>query len=340
MSEISFAGRVAVVTGAGRGLGRSHALELARRGAKVVVNDVGRSLLGRGDSKDPALSVVHEIVEAGGEATADFNDVGDRDGAAGVIATAVDSYGTVDVLVNNGGHGYLDFMGELDVKAARSIVNVHLLGSMFVTNAAWPIMADKGYGRVIMTTSAAGRGVVMHSAYLAAKAGITGLALVLAEEGRAVGINVNVISPLAATRGGKFMKPSDRLAHLYRPELVTAAVTYLCSDACDVTGAVIASAFGGYRRVQAFENRGFQFDPRGEIRAEDIAEQAAAILDLEGAAPCGDPALDAEVAMRLAATFGEEAPAIMAEFAEFAALADLNNQTARTNVKDYLSVEG
>lgn len=323
---ISFEGQVAVVTGAGRGLGRAHALELARRGAQVVVNDIGRSLLGHGESDEFAQTVVDEITAAGGQAVADTHDLGDPDGAAAVIATAVETFGTIDVLINNGGHGYLSLMGDLDVALTRKLLDVHLLGHLFTTNAAWPIMMEKGYGRIVLTTSGAGHGAVMHTVYTTAKNGIIGLALSLAEESRDVDVNVNVISPVASTRGGKLAIPAESLAHLFRPELVTAAVVYLSSRACTANGSVLASQFGHYKRVEFFDGPGFAFDPRGEVTADNIAAHADQIWSLDGARPSNDPAAAMAFATNLAGVLGDEAPTIMGELMALGTQLDLHNE--------------
>lgn len=333
---ISFEGQVAVVTGAGRGLGRSHALELARRGAKVVVNDVGRSLVGSGESREEAVAVVDEIVASGGEAVADFHDLGDPEGAKAVIDTAVATYGTVDVLVNNAGHGYLALMGDVEVAPTRKLLDVHVLGSIFTTNAAWPIMREKGYGRIVLTTSGAGHGAVLHSIYTAAKNAIIGLALSLAEESRDLDLNVNVISPVASTRGGKVAIPSETLAPLFRTELVTAAVAYLCSRQCLENGTILSSQFGHYRQVAFFEGVGHQFDPRGEVTADDIAAHAAKIWSLEGALPATDPAGQVAFATGLAQAVGEDGPSVLGELMALAPQLDLHNPDTQARLLNEL----
>lgn len=337
MQEISFTNQVAVVTGAGRGLGRSHALDLARRGAKVVVNDVGRGLLGDGGSEEPAEQVVAEIRSVGGQAVSNFDDVSDPAGAQAIVNTAVEAFGRIDVLVNNAGHGYLAPMGELDLDKTRRIIEVHLLGSIYTTNAAWPLMKQQGYGRVVLTTSGAGRGAALHTAYRSAKEGIIGLALTLAEEGAEHNIHVNVVSPVAFTRGSSFLATSDKVGHLYRPELVTAAVAYLASQDCQLNGVTLASSFGQYRRVLSVENLGYQADPREDITADDVAAHLEEIVNMSDAQSCMSPELAAASGARLAAALGEDAGWALTALAESGIKYDLTTDAGRQHLVDYIA---
>ena len=199
--SIRFDNRVAVVTGAGNGLGRSHALELARRGAKVVVNDLGGAVDGKGGATSAADAVVNEIKQAGGTAVANYDSVADASGAANIIQTAVDAFGTIDVLINNAGILRDKSFAKMDLADFEHVVQVHLMGSVYCTKAAWPIMQAQNYGRVVMTTSASGIfGNFGQSNYGAAKTGVVGLMNVLRQEGAKNGIMVNTVAPIAATR--------------------------------------------------------------------------------------------------------------------------------------------
>ena len=204
MSEISFDGRVAIVTGAGGGLGRSHALFLASRGAKVVVNDLGGSVDGKGSDEAAAQKVVDEIAAAGGEAVASFDGVDTAEGGEKIVKTALDAFGKVDVVINNAGILRDVSFHKMTHDQWDAVMNVHLNGTYYVSKAAWNHMREAGYGRIVNTTSAAGLyGNFGQANYAAAKLGIVGLSKTLAQEGHKKGIRCNVIAPVARSRDAR-----------------------------------------------------------------------------------------------------------------------------------------
>ena len=232
MAERRFDDRVAIVTGAGGGLGRQHALTLAERGCKVVVNDLGGSAHGDGKSSSAADKVVEEIRAMGGEAVANYDSV---ENGESIVQTALDHFGTVDIVINNAGILRDVSFAKMTKKDWDLVLKVHLEGSMSVTHAAWPIMREKGYGRIIMTTSAAGLyGNFGQANYCAAKLGLAGLANCLAEEGRSKNIHVNTIAPIAASRLTETIMPPNLLENL-KPEAVSPLVAWLCHEDCEET---------------------------------------------------------------------------------------------------------
>lgn len=253
--DLSFDGRVAIITGAGGALGRSHALELARRGAKVVVNDVGGSVHGEGEAKTPAQRVVDEITALGGQAIANFASVTTPAGGEAILASALDAFGRVDILVNNAGilrDRAFHNMGSDDIDA---VLDVHLRGAMFVTQPAFKLMREQRYGRIINTTSASGLfGNFGQANYGAAKAGLLGLTRVLAQEGARVNILVNAIAPLARTRMTTGLLGD--LEALLDPQCVSAVVAYLAHENCAVNGHVYSVAGGRVARIFMAESRG------------------------------------------------------------------------------------
>src|SRR6478609_7255114 len=247
MADLGYDGKVAIITGAGGGLGRSHALELARRGARVVVNDLGGSVSGEGGDKGPAQTVVDEIEALGGEAVADTNSVATPDGGKAVVQTALDAFGTVDILVNNAGILRDKTFHNMTPELLEPVIQVHLLGAFYVTQPAWLVMRDKGYGRVINTSSNSGiLGNFGQSNYGAAKMGLVGFTRVLANEGRKYNIKVNAIAPVAKTRMTEELLGGfgDKLA----AEEVTPTVCYLAHEDCPVTGEVYSVAGGTVSR--------------------------------------------------------------------------------------------
>jgi NAD(P)-dependent dehydrogenase (short-subunit alcohol dehydrogenase family) len=253
--DLGFDGRVAIITGAGGALGRSHSLELARRGAKVVVNDVGGSVHGEGEAKTPAQQVVDEIIALGGQAIANFASVTTPAGGEAILASALDAFGRVDILVNNAGilrDRAFHNMGSEDIDA---VLDVHLRGAMFVTQPAFKLMREQRYGRIINTTSASGLfGNFGQANYGAAKAGLLGLTRVLAQEGARVNILVNAIAPLARTRMTNGLLGD--LEALLDPQCVSAAVAYLAHENCAVNGHVYSVAGGRIARIFMAESRG------------------------------------------------------------------------------------
>jgi NAD(P)-dependent dehydrogenase (short-subunit alcohol dehydrogenase family) len=278
MADIGFDGKVAVITGAGGGLGREHALELARRGARIVVNDLGGSVSGEGGDVGPAQKVVQEIVDLGGEAVADTNSVATPEGGKAVIQTAVDTFGTVDVVVNNAGILRDKSFHNLTPELLEPVIQVHLLGAFYVTQPAWQIMRQKGYGRVVSTSSNSGvLGNFGQANYGAAKMGLVGFTRVLAIEGRKHGIKANAIAPVAKTRMTEemFGAAGDALD----PKLVAPLVAYLASEACDVSGEVYSAAGGIISRFFIGLTPGY-YNPN--LTAEDIAEHWGEIRAEEG----------------------------------------------------------
>lgn len=276
--DLSFDGRVAVVTGAGGGLGRAHALELGRRGAKVVVNDVGTSLSGDGMEQDRAALVVKEIEELGGTAVADTNSVATEAGGEAVIETAVSAFGRVDIVVNNAGILRDRTFHKTSPDDVDPVLDVHLKGAFNVTRPAWARFREQGFGRVVVTSSSAGFfGNFGQSSYAAAKLGLVGLIKVLAIEGRKYGITANAIGPVALTRMTEgFENPvADRLD----PALVSAVVAYLCHDSCELSGEILSAGGGRVARVFIGVTRGYL---NGELTAEDVRDHLAEIFDDTG----------------------------------------------------------
>ena len=249
MTDKRLSGRVAVVTGAGGGLGRSHALELARHGAHVVVNDV----------VDPG-QVVKEIAALGGSATASHDGVDSWDGGAAIIATAVDTYGRIDIVVNNAGVLRDKSFGKLEPDMVRDVMAVHLDGAFHVSKAAWPHLVKQGSGRIVMTSSGSGLyGNIGQANYGAAKMGLVGLMRVLALEGARSGIQVNAIAPLARSQMTEGVLPEEILERL-SPEWVSPLVAWLASDECVDSGHIYSVAGGYYARVAVVEGPGIRFD--------------------------------------------------------------------------------
>ena len=280
----SFDGRVAIVTGAGGGLGRCHALELAKRGCKVVVNDLGGAMDGTGGSSAAAEGVVAEIKAAGGEAIANGGSVSDRTGARSMVDDAMAAWGRVDIVINNAGILRDKSFAKMDLDDFQMVLDVHLMGSVNVTRAVWPIMREQNYGRVVVTTSPTGLyGNFGQANYGAAKLGLVGLMNTLKIEGVRNNIHTNTIAPVAATRMTENLMTGDALKAL-APELVTPAVIYLCSE--DAPNGVVLQAQGGQFSVACIvENTGVSLGL--EATAEDIGGNFERIADLAGARPRG-----------------------------------------------------
>ena len=269
MAAIDFDGRVAVVTGAGGGLGRSHALSLAARGAKVVVNDLGGSRDGSGSGSEMADQVVTEITDAGGEAVANYDGVHTWEGGQRIVQTALDTWGRIDVVVNNAGILRDTSFAKLDEQALDLVVKVHLYGGFHVARAAWGPMKEAGYGRVINTTSGSGLyGNFGQSNYSAAKLGLVGLTRTLSIEGAKYGITSHVIAPVAASRMTEDIMP-EQLLDVLEPENVSPLVTWLASEACTATGQIFSVGGGYIARVAIVEGEGVSFGTEG-FTAEDV----------------------------------------------------------------------
>ena len=280
--SIDFQGKVAVVTGAGGGLGRCHALELAKRGARVVVNDLGGSMDGTGGSSEAAVGVVDEIKAAGGEAIANGGSVSDPQGAASMVQDAMDAWGRVDILINNAGILRDKSFTKITVEDFQAVLEVHLMGAVYCTKEVWPIMREQNFGRIIMTTSPSGLyGNFGQTNYGAAKLALVGFMNTLKIEGAKNNIHTNAIAPVAATRMTESLMPEEALKRL-GPELVTPAVIFLCSE--DAPNGVILQAAGGrYSVACVVENEGI--DLGADATVEDIADNYDAIVDLNNAKP-------------------------------------------------------
>ncbi|WP_341894977.1 SDR family NAD(P)-dependent oxidoreductase [Ferrovibrio terrae] len=277
---IDFQGRVAIVTGAGAGLGRSHALLLAERGAKVVVNDLGGAVDGTGGSAKAADAVVAEIKAKGGEAVANHDSVSDPASAANIVRTAMEAFGRIDILVNNAGILRDKSFAKMEIADFDTVVDVHFLGSAYVTKAAWPVMQQQQYGRIVMTSSNSGLyGNFGQSNYAGAKTAVVGLMNALKQEGGKYGILVNTIAPVAATRMTEALLPPKLLPHL-KPEYVSQAVAYLCSEACSATGDIISAGAGFYAKIQIMEAEGLFFGVDAKVSIDDIAANYAKITDM------------------------------------------------------------
>ena len=241
--SISFEGQVAIVTGAGGGLGRSHALELARRGAKVVVNDLGGAMDGTGGSSEAAEKVVSEIKESGGEAISNGGSVSDRNGAKSMVDDAMEAWGRVDILINNAGILRDKSFSKIDLDDFQVVVDVHLMGAVYCTHAVWPIMREQNYGRILMTTSPTGLyGNFGQTNYGAAKLAQVGFMNSLKIEGAKNNIHTNTIAPIAATRMTESLIPEAVHSKL-APESVTPAALFLVSE--EAPNGVIMQAEGG-----------------------------------------------------------------------------------------------
>ena len=282
--SISFEGQVAIVTGAGGGLGRSHALELARRGAKVVVNDLGGAMDGTGGSSEAAEKVVSEIKESGGEAISNGGSVSDRNGAKSMVDAAMEAWGRVDILINNAGILRDKSFSKIELDDFQVVVDVHLMGAVYCTHAVWPIMREQNYGRILMTTSPTGLyGNFGQTNYGAAKLAQVGFMNSLKIEGAKNNIHTNTIAPIAATRMTESLIPEAVHSKL-APESVTPAALFLVSE--EAPNGVIMQAEGGRFSVASIvENTGAQLGV--DATPEDIASNYDMISDLEGAKPKG-----------------------------------------------------
>ena len=282
---IRFDGRVAIVTGAGAGLGRSHAMLLASRGAKVVVNDPGGSVDGTGGANSVADKVVAEIKAAGGEAVASHASVADEKSAQSIIDTALNTWGRLDALVNNAGILRDKSFNNLDMTDYEFVNQVHHFGTVYCIKAAWPVMRKQQYGRIVVTTSGSGTvGNFGQANYGAAKMAVNGLINVLRHEGAKYNIRLNAISPSALTRMTESLLPKD-IGPWMKPELVSPAVAWLCSEECDQNGEILAATAGGYARVQYFVTEGVQFDPAEPVTIEMVRDSIDKIRDLSTATP-------------------------------------------------------
>jgi NAD(P)-dependent dehydrogenase (short-subunit alcohol dehydrogenase family) len=295
MSELRFDGKVAIITGGGRGVGRTHAIELAKRGAKIVVVDPGVALDGSGASAAPAEEVVNEIKAFGGDAVASFEKVNDVAGAARMVETALDNFGGLDILINNAGTSVPELFDIQTLDQFRMLNEVHYLGTVYVTKAAWPHLCKSGKGRLVNTISEGPLGIHERgTGYGGAKAGVIGLTLTLAAEAKFHGVAVNGFAPRIATR----LSAPEVLAHVYDrpvelfeknmamfpPEKSSPAALYLAHESCKLNGVLLAAGGGLVLRMSIMENAGFRSD---DMTVENIAANIDSILDMSSAVDFG-----------------------------------------------------
>ena len=278
--SIRYDGKVAIVTGSGQGLGRSHAIELAKRGAKVVINDLGGAKDGTGGSSDAALSVVAEIEALGGEAIANGANVANYDEVQAMVKQTMDKWGRVDILVNNAGILRDKSFTKGGLDDFQLVVDVHLMGTVNCTKACWDVMRDQGYGRVVVTTSSSGLyGNFGQSNYGSAKMGVIGFMNTLVQEGAKYDVRVNALAPTAGTRMTEGLIPEEAFA-LLTPETVTPAVLYMVSeDAPNKT--IMCAGAGAYSVAKIIETDGVWLSPEDQT-PEGIAANWAAITSPEG----------------------------------------------------------
>ncbi len=275
MDDLRFDGRVAVITGAGRGLGRSHALLLARQGAKVVVNDPGSAIKGDGTDAGPAQAVVDEIRSLGGEAVVSTDSVATMEGGAAIIQCALDTWGKIDILIHNAGNVRYGSLKELSYQDFKAVTDVHYMGAFHVVRAAFPLMCAAKYGRIVLTSSVGGvYGNLNCVNYGMAKAGMIGLNNIAALEGEAEGVKSNIIVPGAVTRMAEGLDISQYPP--MGPELVSPVVGYLAHESCAITGELLASMAGRVSRMFIAETDGV-YRPEWQIR--DVADLIEPIRD-------------------------------------------------------------
>lgn len=277
---IRYDGKVAIITGAGQGLGRCHAIELAKRGAKVVVNDLGSSKDGTGGSSDAALAVVAEIQAAGGEAIANGANVAKEDEVNAMVSQAMEKWGRIDILVNNAGILRDKSFSKVSMEDFRLVVDVHLMGTVFCTKAVWDIMKAQEYGRIVVTTSSSGLyGNFGQANYGSAKMGVIGLMNALVQEGAKYNIRVNALAPTAATRMTEGLMP-EKVFEILTPETVTPAVLYLVSEDSP-THTILAAGAGSFAVSRIVESDGMWLSPEDQS-PEGIARHWEAIAATDG----------------------------------------------------------
>jgi NAD(P)-dependent dehydrogenase (short-subunit alcohol dehydrogenase family) len=273
--------RVVIVTGAGGGLGRQHALLFAERGAKVVVNDLGGSRDGTGSGSDMADYVVKEILDAGGEAVANYDSVATSEGGLAIVQAALDAFGQIDIVVNNAGILRDVSFGKMTDEQWDAVLKVHLYGAMHVTRAAWPHFRLQSYGRVIVTTSTSGLfGNFGQANYGTAKLGLVGLINTLAVEGRKYSITANAVAPIATTRMTEDLFPEE-IQEQFHPAYVAPAVVHLASEECTDTGEIVLAGGGQYSRIHYMQAKGVRFE--GVPSPDDLAARWDQIMDMTDA---------------------------------------------------------
>ncbi|MEI6402459.1 MAG: SDR family oxidoreductase [Actinomycetota bacterium] len=284
MTELGYDGKVAIITGAGGGLGRQHALLLASRGALIVVNDLGGSVDGTGENASAAQKVVDEIKAAGGEAVANHSSVATPEGGHEIVQTAIDTYGRVDIVINNAGILRDKAFHNMEPDLMNPVFDVHLKGAFHVTQPAWVRMREQGYGRIISTSSAAGIfGNFGQTNYGAAKMGLVGFTRVLAVEGAKYNIKANAIAPLALTRMTETIMGA--LGDKLDPGLVSPLVAYLAHEDCPVSGQTFSVGGGRVAHVFIGETQGFT---KADLSLEDVRDNWGTITDQSGFAVPGN----------------------------------------------------
>lgn len=285
MTDIRFDGRTAIVTGAGRGLGRAYAMELARRGANVVVNDLGATVEGRDADRSPADDVVGRIEAAGGRAVASYASVTTPEGVESIVTQAVDVFGRVDVVVSNAGILRGRSVARLDADDLDAHLDVHVKGAVYLAHAAWPSMRENQYGRFVLISSQAGLfGLPGAGAYGTAKAALIGLSNVIAIEGARHNIRSNVVAPVAqSTRMAAHASSAPAVEREVEPRMsadaVAPMVVYLASEECDLSGAIFSAGGGRFARVVPVSAPGW-WAPEGIASVEDVRDHLGAISDI------------------------------------------------------------
>jgi NAD(P)-dependent dehydrogenase (short-subunit alcohol dehydrogenase family) len=280
MADIRFDGKVAIVTGAGGGLGRQHALELARRGAKVVVNDLGGSVDGSGGSSEAAQKVVAEIKAFGGEAMADGASVTDDAGVANLVKTTMDAWGRIDILIANAGILRDKSFSKMELADFQVVMDVHLMGTVKPTKAVWEIMKAQNYGRIVVTTSSTGLyGNFGQANYGAAKLSLVGFMNTIKIEGQKNNVHINAIAPVAATRMTENILP-PQIADKLKPEYVTPGVVYLVSEEAP-TGVILTAGAGTFALAHMCETEGVYLG-EGGLSVEEVRDNWARITDPAG----------------------------------------------------------
>jgi NAD(P)-dependent dehydrogenase (short-subunit alcohol dehydrogenase family) len=302
VSELRFDGQVAIVTGAGgsQGLGRSHAMLLAARGAKVVVNDLGVGPDGRGLVRADAETVAEEIRAAGGEAIADTNSVAEQATAEAVVETALNQWGRVDILVNNAGICAMAPFEELDPRDVERMVAVHVLGSIWMCRAVWPHMRQASYGRIVNTSSGGAFGFRALTVYGAAKGGIFALTRNLAAEGTELGIHINSIGPQAGTGATSHLSEGsgewyEAMFTQFTPERVAAVVAYLTHERCAVSGRYFEVGGGHVAERFVSDTRGFTGD---DLTPEEMDKNIDTVLDRTDATVLPEPSVPVDAPFR------------------------------------------
>ncbi len=286
MSELKFEGKVAIVTGAGGGIGRLYALDLAARGARIVVNDLGAGLDGAGASQSAADIVAEEIKAAGGEAIANYDSVSTMAGGESIVKSAVDNYGTVDILVNNAGILRDKTFIKMTEEEWDSVIAVHLKGAFCVTQPAVKIMKEKQYGRIIFTASVSGLyGNFGQTNYGAAKMGLVGIMNSLKLEMAKYNIKINTVAPNADSRMTRGLVPED-YAEKIKPKFNVPMVTYLCSEDCRDSGMIFTTSAGWFARTAVISGEGICMgDTNRDITAEEVRDQFEKTKNIEGGKP-------------------------------------------------------